>query len=78
MKRKNDVLDVDATIYCEKDSHKGIIIGRQGAMLKKIGQAARVEIENLLSGQVFLQTWVKVKNNWRDDEFLLRQFGYGR
>jgi len=77
VKRKNDVMDVDVTIYCEKDSHKGIIIGKQGAMLKKIGLSARAEIENLLGEQVFLQTWVKVKKNWRDDDFLLKQFGYG-
>ena len=77
VKRKNDVLDVDATIYCEKDSHKGIIIGKQGAMLKRIGQTSRAEIETLLGGQIFLQTWVKVKKNWRDDNFLLRQLGYG-
>ena len=78
VKREKGMMEVSATIYCEKDSHKGIIIGGQGAMLKKIGQRARAEIEALLGEKIFLETWVKVKKDWRDNEFLLKQFGYGR
>ena len=74
--RDNGVVDVDATIYCEKTSHKGIIIGKQGAMLKKISTAAREDAERFMGTKVFLQTWVKVKENWRDSDFLLRNFGY--
>ena len=74
--RDNGVVDVDATIYCEKASHKGIIIGKQGAMLKKISTAARDDAERFMGTKVFLQTWVKVKENWRDSDFLLRNFGY--
>ena len=74
--RDNGVVDVDATIYCEKASHKGIIIGKQGAMLKKISTAAREDAERFMGTKVFLQTWVKVKENWRDSDFLLRNFGY--
>ncbi len=74
--RDSGVIDVDATIYCEKASHKGIIIGRQGAMLKKIGEAARVDIERFMGTKVFLQTWVKVKENWRDSQAQLNNFGY--
>ena len=74
--RDNGVVDVDATIYCEKPSHKGIIIGKQGAMLKKISTAAREDAERFMGTKVFLQTWVKVKENWRDSDFLLRNFGY--
>lgn len=74
--RDNGVVDVDATIYCEKASHKGIIIGKQGAMLKKISTAAREDVERFMGTKVFLQTWVKVKENWRDSDFLLRNFGY--
>lgn len=70
------VVEIQATIICEKDSHKGIIIGKQGAMLKKIGSAARYEIEELLERQVNLQLWVKVKNNWRDSDILIKNFGY--
>jgi GTP-binding protein Era len=66
------VIDVDAVVYCEKASHKGMIIGKQGAMLKKIGRLARVDIERFMGAQVFLQTWVKVKENWRDKETLVR------
>jgi len=78
MKERPDgkVIDIDATIICERDSHKGIIIGKQGAMLKNIGMKARVEIENLLDTKVFLQLWVKVKKEWRDSDFLIKNYGY--
>ena len=75
--RDNGIIDLDVTIYCEKASHKGIIIGKNGAMLKKIGEAARRDIERFMGTQVFLQTWVKVKENWRDSDVLLKNFGYG-
>ncbi len=76
-KRENrDLVDVEATIFCERDSHKGIIIGKQGAMLKKIGAAARSDIEALLGSPINLQLWVKVKKDWRDSDFLLKNFGY--
>ena len=74
--REDGVVELDATIYCEKASHKGIIIGKQGAMLKKIGEMARRDMETLLDTKVFLQTWVKVKENWRDSQPLLRNFGF--
>ncbi len=74
--RDNSVIDVDATIYCEKASHKGIIIGKNGAMLKKISSAAREDCERFMGTKVFLQTWVKVKENWRDSDFLIKNFGY--
>ena len=74
--REDGVVELDATIYCEKASHKGIIIGRQGAMLKKIGEMARKDMESLLDTKVYLQTWVKVKENWRDSQPLLRNFGF--
>jgi len=70
------VIDIDATIYCEKQSHKGIIIGKNGAMLKKISSDARKDCERFMGTKVFLQTWVKVKENWRDSDFLIRNFGY--
>lgn len=73
---KKDLIDIQANIYCEKDSHKGIIIGKQGAMLKKIGTHARTEIENLLGNKVFLQLWVKVKPDWRNSEAMLKTLGY--
>jgi len=72
------VMDIDATIICEKDSHKGIIIGKQGAMLKKIGSAARFEIEDLLEMKANLQLWVKVKKDWRDSDYLIKNFGYDK
>ena len=75
--RDNGIIDLDVNIYCEKASHKGIIIGKNGAMLKKIGEAARRDIERFMGTQVFLQTWVKVKENWRDSDVLLKNFGYG-
>ena len=74
--REDGVVELDATVYCEKASHKGIIIGKQGAMLKKIGEMARRDMETLLDTKVFLQTWVKVKENWRDSQALLRNFGF--
>jgi len=70
------IIDVDATIYCEKQSHKGMIIGKNGAMLKKIGQYAREDIERFMGAKVFLQTWVKVKENWRDSRSMMKNFGY--
>lgn len=70
------IIDLEATIYCEKASHKGIIIGKHGAMLKKIGEDARKDIEEFMGTKVFLQTWVKVKEKWRDSNSLLRNFGY--
>ena len=76
MKAQKNIMDIDATIICERDSHKGIIIGKQGAMLKKIGSRARYEIEQLLDCKVNLQLWVKVKKDWRDSEFLMKNFGY--
>lgn len=74
--RENEIIDLDVTIYCEKASHKGIIIGKQGAMLKKIGEQARRDIERFMGTKVYLQTWVKVKENWRDSDVLLRNFGF--
>ena len=68
--------NIDATIICERDSHKGIIIGKQGSMLKRIGSQARRDIEDMLECQVNLQLWVKVKKDWRDSDFLLKNFGY--
>ena len=78
MKERDDkeLMDVEATIYCEKNSHKGIIIGRQGSKLKEIGTRARTDIENLLNCKVNLQLWVKVRSDWRDNKNALRSFGY--
>ena len=76
MKKKGKVMHIDATIICERDSHKGIIIGKQGSMLKKIGSTARYEIEKMLDMQVNLKLWVKVKKDWRDSDFLVKNFGY--
>ena len=76
MKERGRIWDIDATIVCERDSHKGIIIGKGGSMLKKIGSKARVSIEDLLECQVNLKLWVKVKKDWRDSDFLLKNFGY--
>ena len=80
MKERNGgrLVDIDATIICERDSHKGIIIGKQGSMLKKIGSQARTEMENLLDMKVNLKLWVKVKKNWRDSDFLLKNYGYDK
>ena len=74
--RDSGIIDIDATIYCEKASHKGIIIGKQGAMLKKISSQARTDCERFMGTKVYLTTWVKVKENWRDSDFLVRNFGY--
>ena len=74
--RDSGIIDLDATIYCEKASHKGIIIGKQGAMLKKISTLARNDCEKFMGTKVFLTTWVKVKESWRDSDFLVRNFGY--
>ena len=76
MKKRKKIVDIEATIICEKNSHKGIIIGKKGAMLKKIGTNARLEIEKLLDSKVNLNVWVKVKKDWRDSDFLLKNFGY--
>lgn len=70
------IIDIEANIYCEKDSHKGIIIGKQGKMLKEIGSRARIELENLLGCKINLQLWVKVRKNWRDNNSILRSLGY--
>jgi len=75
---KNPIVDIDATIICERESHKGIIIGKQGAMLKKIGSNARYEIERMLESKVNLKLWVKVKKDWRDSDFLIKNFGYDK
>ena len=74
--RDSGIIDIDATIYCEKASHKGIIIGKQGAMLKRISSMARADCEKFMGTKVFLTTWVKVKENWRDSDFLVHNFGY--
>ena len=74
--RDNGIIDMDVTIFCEKASHKGIIIGKQGAMLRRIGELARKDIENFMGTKVYLQTWVKVKENWRDSMAQLRNFGF--
>lgn len=74
--RDNGIIDLDATIYCEKSSHKGIIIGKHGEMLKKISSMARTDCEKFMGTKVFLTTWVKYKENWRDNDFLVRNFGY--
>ena len=76
MKYRKKIVDIDASIICERDSHKGIIIGKGGSMLKKIGSMARPEIEDLLEQHVNLQLWVKVKKDWRDSDFLIKNFGY--
>ena len=70
------MFDIEATIVCERESHKGIIIGKGGAMLKKIGSAARREIENLMGARVNLQLWVKVRREWRDSELYMKNYGY--
>ena len=74
--RDNGIIDIDATIYCEKASHKGIIIGKHGDMLKKISTMARTDCEKFMGTRVYLTTWVKYKENWRDNDFLVRNFGY--
>jgi len=74
--RDNDIIDVHATIYCEKESHKGIIIGKGGAMLKKVSSRAREDMERFMGEKVYLETWVKVKENWRDNPAAIQNFGY--
>lgn len=76
MKMQNKVMHIDATVICERDSHKGIIIGKQGAMLKKIGSTARFEIERMLGCRANLKLWVKVQKNWRDSDYMMKNFGY--
>lgn len=77
-RKSNDIIDIEATVVCERDSHKGIIIGKKGEKLKRIGMMARQEIENLLDMHVNLQIWVKVKKDWRDSDFLLKNYGYNK
>ena len=77
-RKEGGIYDIDATIICERDSHKGIIIGKGGAMLKKIGSNARFEIERLIEAKANLKLWVKVKKEWRDSDFLLKNFGYDK
>ena len=74
--REDGLIEINAVIYCEKKSHKGIIIGKNGAMLKKIGAEARKDIEELLETKVFLELWVKVKEGWRNNQYQMRNFGY--
>ena len=74
--RPNGIIGVDATIVCERDSHKGIIIGKGGSMLKRIGTAARMEIENLMDTKVNLKLWVKVRREWRDSDMYMKNYGY--
>jgi GTP-binding protein Era len=75
-RKGKDIIDIQANIYCEKDSHKGILIGKEGKMLKKIGMMARKDIENLLGTKVFLEVWVKVKDDWRNNNNMLKTLGY--
>lgn len=75
-RENKNILDINANIYCEKSSHKGILIGKEGKMLKKVGSMAREEIENIFGIKVFLQIWVKVKNNWRNSDLMLKNLGY--
>lgn len=75
---QQEMVDVEATLYCEKESHKGIIIGKQGTMLKKIGTQARRDMERLMGSRINLQIWIKVKKDWRDSDFLLKNFGYDK
>ena len=75
---KRHLIDIEATIICERDSHKGIIIGKQGAMLKKIGSNARYELEQMLDAKVNLKLWVKVRKDWRDSDFMIKNFGYDK
>ncbi len=74
--RDNGIFDIEATIVCERESHKGIVIGKGGSMLKKIGTAARIEIENLMDAKVNLQRWVKVRREWRDSELYMKNYGH--
>ena len=74
--RKNGIMDIEASIVCERESHKGIIIGKGGSMLKRIGTSARIEIENLMDTKVNLKLWVKVRKEWRDSELYMKNYGY--
>ena len=74
--QENGTVKITAAIYCEKKSHKGIIIGKNGAMLKKIGQAARLDIEKFLNAKVYLELWVKIQEDWRNSDFMLKNFGF--
>ena len=76
MKELEKIVEISASIYCEKASHKGIIIGKNGEMLKKIGSLSRTDIEEMLGKQVFLQLWVKVKTDWRNNNSLIKNFGF--
>ena len=76
MSEKKTLTAINAVIYCEKTSHKGIIIGKNGEMLKKIGTMARCDIEKMLDKKVYLELWVRVKNDWRNNNFLMKNFGY--
>ena len=78
MKYKKRIVEIEATVICEKDSHKGIVIGKGGSMLKRIGTAARRDMEEMMETKVNLQLWVKVKKDWRDSDFLLKNFGYNQ
>ncbi|KNF09340.1 GTPase Era [Gottschalkia purinilytica] len=75
-RENKDIVDINATIYCERESHKGIVIGKGGRKLKGIGKSARIDIENLLGSQIYLNLWVKVEKNWRDKEKIIKYFGY--
>ena len=77
-RKRGNICDIEATIICERDSHKGIIIGKQGTMLKKIGTNARYEIEQMLEEQVNLKIWVKVRKDWRDNDIQMKNFGYNK
>ena len=76
IERDNGMFDIDATIICERESHKGIVIGKGGQMLKRIGTSARIEIENLMDTKVNLKLWVKVRKEWRDSELYMKNYGY--
>lgn len=78
VRKKGDIVDIEAVIVCERESHKEIIIGKKGAMIKEIGSAARLEMENLLDMKVNLKMWVKVRKDWRDSELLLKNYGYNK
>lgn len=78
MRKGKKIMDIEATIICERDSHKGIIIGKQGSMLKKIGTNARFEIEKMLECQANLRLWVKVRKDWRDNDVLMKNYGYDK
>ena len=75
-RKKNNIVDIDAVIVCEKESHKRIIIGKQGSMIKEIGSQARKEIEDMLGRKVNLKLWVKIRKDWRDSDILLKNYGY--